>query len=183
MLLGISTLTILVIFFVPEVHEKMFIDSSKTVSTINSSDLNFDTIQSNGRAFIWEQNLSRFFSKDTLFGSGLGESVEYTKNNFTVKMIHSDYVQILCDMGLIGICLFGLFCLIAILKVISRTWIYKSNRFVKLSGSMTLGSCAGVLFSMAFDNVVAYAQQCFVIPFIFIGIFLKAIDLEKTHNI
>jgi hypothetical protein len=47
---------------------------------------------------------------------------------------------------------------------------------------MALGSCAGTFFSMMFDNVVSYAQQSFVIPFIFIGIFLKAIDLQAQGD-
>ena len=59
---------------------------------------------------------------------------------------------------------------------------YNKDDFVRLSGAMAVGSCAGVLFSMAFDNVVSYSQQCFVFPFLFIGIFLKAIDLCKDYN-
>ena len=46
---------------------------------------------------------------------------------------------------------------------------------------MAIGSSAGVLFSMSFDNVITYSQQCFVFPFMFIGIFLKAIDLYKLN--
>ena len=77
--------------------------------------MDFDNIQSNGREQIWEDNMYRFFTPNPLTGAGLGESMEYTKNNFTVKLIHNDYVQILCDMGLVGIGLFGLFFLVTIL--------------------------------------------------------------------
>ena len=144
--------------------------------------MDFDNIQSNGREQIWEDNMYRFFTPNPLTGAGLGESMEYTKNNFTVKLIHNDYVQILCDMGLVGIGLFGLFFLVTILKVMIKTWRYTSSGLVKLSGAMALGSCAGTFFSMAFDNVISYTLQCFVIPFVFIGIFLKAIDMQVQNG-
>lgn len=181
-LVGAATLAVMAIFLIPSVHEKMFMDDSMTISSVNSASINFKNIQSNGREAIWERNMARFFTPNPVSGAGLGESMEYTKNNFVVKLIHSDYVQILCDMGLVGMLLFALFFLVIILKVVSVTWSYRSDDFVKLSGAMVLGSCAGVFFSMAFDNTVTYAQQCFVIPFIFIGIFLKAVDLQAQNE-
>lgn len=177
-LIGAVVLVVMAIFFIPAVHEKMFVDDSMTISSVNSSTINFDNIQSSGRELIWERNMERFFVPNPVTGAGLGESMEYTKNNFRVKLIHNDYVQMLCDMGLVGVLLFGLFFLVTILKVVSHIWRQGSDGLVKLTGAMVLGSCAGVFFSMMFDNVISYAQQCFVFPFVFIGIFLKAIDLQ-----
>lgn len=177
-LFGLVILGISAVFFIPDVHNKMFLNESQSLSSMSVSSMNFENIQSNGREIIWKYNLARFFDPNPMIGAGLGESMEYTKNNFTVKLIHNDYVQILCDMGLIGIILFGVFFLVTILKVMVRTWSNASNNLVRLSGAMVLGSCAGTFFSMMFDNVISYTQQCFVIPFIFIGIFLKAIDLQ-----
>lgn len=181
-LFGLALLAVLAVFFIPEVHDKMFMNDDQTMSSMNVSSMNFDNIQSNGREVIWEANMTRFFEPNPITGAGLGESMEYTKNNFVVKLIHSDYVEILCDMGLVGIILFGVFVMLVILKVIMHGWIRSSNSFVKLSGAMAVGSCAGAFFSMAFDNVISYTQQCFVIPFIFIGIFLKAIDLQRDGS-
>ncbi len=181
-LFGIALLAVSAVFFIPEVHEKMFMDDSQTISTMSVSSMSFDNIQSNGREAIWDANMSRFFEPNPITGAGLGESVEYTKNKFVVKLIHSDYVEILCDMGIVGIALFGLFALSVIMKVIVHAWIRPKNSFVRLSGAMAVGSCAGAFFSMSFDNVVSYSQQCFVIPFIFIGIFLKAIDLHQCRQ-
>lgn len=166
-------------FFIPAVHEKMFMDSQTTISSMDSSSINFENIQSNGRELIWNTNLELFYKPNPITGAGLGESMEYTKENFAVKLIHNDYVQILCDTGLVGISLFAVFFVMAILKVTILSTQYKHNKLIRLSGAMALGSCAGVFFSMMFDNVISYAQQSFVIPFIFIGIFLKMIDLRK----
>ncbi|EKC57917.1 O-antigen polymerase family protein [human gut metagenome] len=159
----------------------MFMDSQTTISSMDSSSINFENIQSNGRELIWNTNLELFYKPNPITGAGLGESMEFTKENFAVKLIHNDYVQILCDTGLVGISLFAIFFVMAILKVTILSTQYKHNKLIRLSGAMALGSCAGVFFSMMFDNVISYAQQSFVIPFIFIGIFLKMIDLRKRQ--
>ena len=165
-----------VFMFVPSVREKMFIDGERPSGT----EISFDSIQSNGREFIWETNLDRFYTPSPVIGSGLGESVAFTKDNFSVHLIHSDYIQILCDMGLVGIVLFGLFFLTVISKVFRSLLRYKDD-FILLTGAMAAGSCAAVFFSMAFDNVITYSQQCFVIPFVFIGIFNKSLDLHHRY--
>lgn len=72
--------------------------------------------------------------------------MEFTKENFAVKLIHNDYVQILCDTGLVGISLFAIFFVMAILKVTILSTQYKHNKLIRLSGAMALGSCAGVFF-------------------------------------
>lgn len=159
-----------VFMFVPSVKEKMFGEQP------SGAEISFDSIQSNGREFIWETNLDKFYTPSPVIGSGLGESVAFTKDNFAVHLIHSDYIQILCDMGLVGIVLLGLFFLTVIVKVFRNVLRYKDD-FILISGAMAVGSCAAVFFSMAFDNIITYSQQCFVIPFIFIGIFNKSIDL------
>lgn len=179
---GLLLLGITAIFFIPAVHEKMFVDDRTTISSMDASSMNFENIQSNGRELIWDTNLELFYKPNPVVGAGLGESMEYTKENFVVKLIHNDYVQILCDMGLIGISLFALFFVITILKIVTYSMLYK-HQLIRLSGAMALGSCAGVFFSMTFDNVISYAQQCFVIPFIFIGIFLKIVDLYKRGRL
>lgn len=161
-----------IFMFVPSVKEKMFIEGEQP----SGAEISFDSIQSNGREFIWETNLDKFYAPSPVIGSGLGESVAFTKDSFAVHLIHSDYIQILCDMGFVGIVLFGLFFLSVIVKVFRNVLRYNDD-FVLISGAMAVGSCAAVFFSMAFDNVITYAQQCFVIPFIFIGIFNKSLDL------
>lgn len=181
-LFGLSLLVVGAIFYIPAVQEKMFVDDHITISSMDASSMNFESIQSNGRELIWDTNLELFYKPNPIVGAGLGESTEYTKEHFVVKLIHNDYVQILCDMGLIGLLLFALFFVVTIMKVITYSVLYK-NMLVRLSGAMALGSCAGVFFSMTFDNVITYAQQCFVIPFVFIGIFLKIIDLYKQGRL
>lgn len=179
---GLCFAAVVVVFTVPSFKEKMFKKDDVSMSTFSVSDANFDNIQSNAREYIWEANMKRFYEPHPIIGSGLGESVEWMKSRPGLKMIHSDYVQILCDLGLVGITLFGFFVVVTILGIISTAWASQSPYVLKLTGGMALGSCAGTFFSMAFDNVVTYSQQSFVLPFIFIGIYLKIKELVDKNE-
>lgn len=188
LVVGICFVAMIVVFMVPSVRQKMFIDEDVAMSTFSASDADFEHIESNAREAIWEMNMQKFYEPHKLTGSGLGESTAWMKSNPDRKsrqnltLIHSDYVQILCDLGLIGIVLFGLFVIVILLEIMLTAWSSGAPFVLKLTSGMALGSCAGTFFSMGFDNVVAYAQQSFVLPFIMIGIYLKVKDLYNNEQ-
>lgn len=179
---GLCAAAVLVVFTVPAFRDKMFKDENVTMSSFSMDQANFEHIQSNARETLWELNMSRFYEPAKITGSGLGSVSDFMKNTSITQLeqVHSDYVQILCDLGLTGIVLWGLFVLTTMISVISTAWAPDCPFVLKLTGGMALGSCAGTFFSMAFDNVVAYAQQSLVIPFILIGIYLKVKDLYHS---
>lgn len=179
---GICIVAVAIVFTVPSFREKMFKDDDVSLSTFSASDANFQNINSHAREFIWEKNMDRFYYPHKLTGSGLGESVEWMKNQSGLKLIHSDYVQILCDLGLIGIALFTIFVIVTLYSIITTAWASDTPFVLKLIGGMALGSCGGTFFSMAFDNVMAYAQQSYVLPFVLIGIYLKVKDLYINNE-
>ena len=47
---------------------------------------------------------------------------------------------------------------------------------------MALPSLVGIGFCMYFDNVVSNSMQSMVMPYIYLGFFLKALDIEKNKN-
>lgn len=179
---GILMVGIIIIFTVPAFRDKMFVNDDVSIETFSASQANFENISSNGREALWDLNMQKFYDPSPLIGSGLGASGDFMKNREGLHLIHSDYVQILCDLGNIGIILFGIFVLVTLIKIIATSWKNNCPNIVKLTGGMALGSCGATFFSMGFDNVVTYAQQSFVLPFIMIGIFLKANDLYKNNE-
>lgn len=180
-IVGLCIVGVTIVFTVPAFRDKMFKDESVTISDFKIKDANFENINSNAREYLWDMNMTRFYDPSPIVGSGLGASVEYTKESSGLKLIHSDYVQILCDLGLIGIILFGIFVIATLYTIIRYSWMSDATYGLKLTGGMALGSCAGTFFSMAFDNVIAYCQQSFVLPFVFIGIFLRFLDKYKSE--
>lgn len=178
-----------VILFIPNVNEKFFGEKVGKITAydiVQGDALSFDNIEMSGREYSWQRIKDNCYYGNETFGSGLGASGRFAKNygraHKTVEMIHNDYLQLICDTGLVGISLLTLFYLIVIFKVISNVVLRRSNGLVKLTGIMALSSFIGIAFSMYFDNVVSNSMQSLVMPYIFLGFFLKALDIEKQYN-
>ena len=179
-----------VILFVPSVNEKFFGDDAGTVSAtdiVQGGALSMDNIETSGREYTWELILDEFYRGHELKGSGLSMSKSYLLNAFLKKeigigLIHNDYVQLLADTGIIGVSLLVLFYISVIFKVTTNVALRRSSLLVKLTGIMALSSLVGIAFSMYFDNVVSNSMQSMVMPYIYIGFFLKALDLEKRSS-
>ena len=92
-------------------------------------------------------------------------------------MLHSDYVQFLCDLGIIGLALFIIFGVTTIIQIIRISWHRNNPVVLRLCGGMALGCTAAIFFSMSFDNIITYCKKSYVFPFIFIGILMRVKEL------
>lgn len=176
-----------VILFVPEVNEKFFGEDAGTVSAtdiVQGGALSMDNIEMSGREYMWQRVKDNCYYGNETFGGGLGTSGRFVKdygraNNY-LDMMHNDYLQIICDTGHIGILLLAIFYIVVIFKVTSEVALRRCSPLVKLTGIMALSSIVGIAFCMYFDNVVSNSMQSMVMPYIYLGFFLKALDLEKA---
>lgn len=187
---GIISLFIGVVVFIPSIRDKMFIEQAEEAteqvnSIIQEGDINTENIRDNGRRIVWDITLDKFYNGKKLTGSGVGCANEFIKDRgmreHTVTLIHNDYVQILSDFGLIGLSLFIFFVFMVLLSTIK---VINGDAFwVRIAASLCLGSFAGVLFSMGFDNVVGHSMTSFVNPFIFTGCYLKIKELNEQGTL
>lgn len=177
-----------IILFVPDVNKKFFGDAAGKVSAtdiVQGDAMSLDNIEMSGREYLWKKLKENCYYGNELIGKGLGESEYFAKNKMykgEISKVHNDYLILLCDTGKIGIIFFILFYISVILKVASHVMLRRSNPLVKLTGIMALSSMAGIAFCMYFDNVVSNSMQSMVMPYIYLGLFLKALDLEKHHQ-
>ena len=180
-----------IILFVPKVNEKFFGEKAGKVTAteiVQGDALSFENIEMSNRDIMWQRVKDNcFYGKET-FGGGLGTSGRFVKDYGTARnglvMMHNDYLQIICDAGLVGITLLTIFYIMVILKVTYHVMARRSTALVKYTGVMALSSMAGIGFCMYFDNVVSNSMQSLVMPYIFLGFFLKALDLDKqTQNL
>ena len=174
-----------VILFVPSVNQKFFGEDAGTVTgeeIVTGNALSLDNIEMSGRDYLWERVKENCYYGNETFGGGLGTSGRFQKNygkaTKGLEMIHNDYLQILCDAGIVGIVLICIFYLGFIIKVIAHVVLRKSTALVRLTGIMALSSMVGIGFAMYFDNVVSNSMQALVMPFIYWGFFFKSLDLE-----
>lgn len=176
-----------VVLYVPKVNEKFFGSNAGTVTIkdiLQGNALSNDDIQTSGRDAMWDLLLAKFYSPSPIRGSGLGASTGYMKDKVSgytdsdIVLIHSDYVQILCDSGLIGLSLLAFFFLTVLLKV-GTVAFSRGLFYTKVSAALAIGSMTGIAFSMGYDNVVSHSMTSLIIPFVFIGFFLKFKQLNR----
>lgn len=179
-----------VILFVPSVNEKFFGEDAGTVSAtdiVQGDAMSMENIEMSGRESLWEFVIDNCYYGNETFGGGLGTSVrflkDYGKATDSLVVMHNDYLQILCDSGIVGIVFIALFYLSVIMKVTSNVALRRSSSLVKLTGIMALPSMVGIGFCMYFDNVVSNSMQSMVMPYIYIGFFLKALEIEKRNDV
>lgn len=178
-----------VILFVPGVNQKFFGEKAGTISAtdiVSGGALSMDNIEKSGREYLWERVKENCYYGNETFGGGLGSSGRWVKNyakrTKTLEMMHNDYLQIMCDAGLVGISLLTIFYIAFIIKVIAQVVLRRSSVLVRLTGIMALSSMVGVGFAMYFDNVVSNSMQALVMPFIYWGFFFKALDIEGKNK-
>lgn len=180
-----------VVLFVPSVNEKFFGEEAGTVSAtdiVQGDAMSMESIDDNGRNATWELILELFYKGHEATGSGLGTAVRFLKDQWQsgedmAGLIHNDYVQLLAETGYIGVALLTVFYIVVIIKVTKNTSFRRSSSLVKLSGIMALSSIAGIAFSMYFDNVVSNSMQSMVMPYIYLGFFLKALEMENRNKV
>ena len=178
------------ILYVPSVKEKFFgedADSVGVTEVVRGEALSMDNMDTNGREATWELILDTFHKGRENIGSGLGMAIRYLKDAWLsgelgVGLIHNDYVQLLAEAGYVGLSLLIFFYICVIIKVFANVFSPQSTFLVRATGIMALPGMAGIAFCMYFDNVVSNSMQSMVIPYIFLGFFLKAKDLQVKEE-
>ena len=183
LIFGTIILFIVAIFTIPAVKDKMFDGQDRTLQEFQAGKISMDDIDSNGRFAMWEWSFDTYYDGHELTGSGTGnlQRAFYALEHGigSIKVPHNDYVQILCDNGLIGIFLFGT----SFLCLIIHSFIVLQKRrypwYIKVCAITAGASAAGVLLTMYTDNVINYTMATISYPCAFYGMML---GLEKGYK-
>lgn len=180
-ILGALFVFIIAVFAIPSIKEKMFFKEvdNANVEALQSGQISADNVNSNGRFAMWKWSLNKFYKDKKLVGSGTGnlqETFYALRHPFgSIKIIHCDYVQMLCDNGLIGLLLFmGCFILIIFHSFI----VFQNPLFdtaIHMSAIVSGATTAGILLTMLTDNVINYSMATLSYPCGFYGMMLGLI--------
>jgi hypothetical protein len=149
------------ILYIPAVRNKMFKKSLTTEEIIeNRETLTTEDIDSSGRFAMWEWSLGLYYEGRELTGSGLGVLQErfYSLNHpfAPIQIVHNDYVQLLCDTGLIGLISYLSVFLFILIHCIILAWNKRKPWIIRflamIAGPATIAMAVGSYF----DNVVNY---------------------------
>lgn len=176
---------VICVFMIPSLNKKMFFDKEITFEEVQEKKLDDKIINTNGRTALWKYLEQIFYEKHKWTGSGTG-SVQhemYTNSEFYggLKVPHSDYVQMLCDNGRIGLMLY----LLAMGTVIIHCFsIYnkQNNKYIRMFAIMTGGALAGVLVTLYSDNAVNYSMCTLSFPMGFYGMTLGLMYAEEDKK-
>jgi hypothetical protein len=173
---------IIAVFTIPSLKEKMFNDDSITLEQFQNGEITKDDINSNARFAMWEHLENRFYKEHKLTGSGTGSVQNYMYSNYIfggLQVPHSDFVQMMCDNGLIALILYLAMSLSAIIHSLV---IYDRSHSgtLKICAITAGSSMAGVLITLYSDNVVNYSMATLSMPFGFYGM---ALGLWKAETL
>lgn len=174
---GVMILFILAVFAIPSVKEKMFYNSAEmSVEQLQSGNISMADIDSNGRFAMWEWAMDNYYYDHEIRGSGTGnlQRAFYTLDLpfGGLKVPHNDYVQILCDNGLIGIILFGAAYLMIIIHCF---FVYNNTKYrpgIRMAALCAGPTLAGMMLTMYTDNTVNYSMATLSMPLGFYGMML-----------
>lgn len=180
---GLLIAGIIAVFTIPSLRQKMFKAETEnvTIENFQQGGITMDNVNTNARATMWEHLEKKLFHGHELLGSGTGSVQNYMYTHFIfggLRVPHSDFVQMKCDNGLIGLILYGGIALIIFLHSFQVYW-SSSIPVLKLSSIVAGASIAGVFVTLYSDNVVNYSMATLSMPFGFYGMML---GLKKRYE-
>jgi O-antigen ligase len=187
-LVFVAGLLFAIVMFTPTVKKKMFnkdIDS-KGLTNSKGDKISKDDINSNGRFAMWEWSLQNYYDQNKLQGSGSGtlQYVFYQRaaKGISAGIVHNDYVQILCDTGLIGLVLY----LSIFLSLVVHTFFVYNNpsnsNVIRMCAIAAGASAIGMAATSYTDNTVNYTMATLSYPFGFYGMMLGLLKGQKNRQ-
>lgn len=151
---AISIIPVVLYLIWEKILSRLFFDGALVYS--------IDSINFNGRRFIWDvifENIDNYY-----FGMGAGSSISILQNKAVGVGIqpHNDYIRILHDLGLIGLCMFSF-----ILLFITFRCILNVLRVDDLKDEFVL-----VISLLCSFYIVMFTDNAYIYSFFFIPIFL-----------
>ena len=180
---------VVAVFTIPSLKQKMFFDNNQnvTIEQFQEGKLSRKDIRTNAREAMWEDLENRFFKPHPLIGSGTGTVQNYMYNHFVfggLTVPHSDFIQMKCDNGLIGLVLYCAISILIFLHCFKIYWSTDDNR-LKLFAITAGASMLGVFATLYSDNSVNYSMATLAMPYGFYGMTLglkRAFENEEISE-
>lgn len=175
-ILAMGVAGLLMMFYIPSVKEKMFIDPDKaSIEDYARLDIDQDNVQTNYRAFMWEDATDMFYDGHELMGSGTGrvQTWFYTEATDSRRggQLHNDFLVIKCDNGDIGFWLLVVSYL-AILLHCMHLYKRSPSNIVRMAAIVAGSSLIGIFVTMYSDNTISYSMVTLSFPWGFYGMTL-----------
>lgn len=173
---AIGLLGLCVMFYVPTVKEKMFINPDiVTIEDYLSGNIQEENVRNNMRKWAWTDVNERFYEGHETVGCGTGrvQTFYYTEVTDSRRggQLHNDFLVLRCDNGNIGLVLF---CAAYLCVFLHCMMLYdrSKNQYVRLCSLIAGSSLLGVFVTMFSDNTISYSMATLSFPWGFYGMAL-----------
>jgi len=183
-MLGLPTLLI----FSDAFRRRMFYGVTSSDALLQDPNKAIGELNSSGRFALWDNVLTHFFRPHPVMGSGIGATQEYLYAISATGRgaVHSEYVRLLCEVGVIGLCLFAIamFAYLLRLKSYLAAPVSPAERTAALAA---MGALIAYLLFYSTDNGIDYVSQFGIYVFALIGAAIKSCELgpiprEEPHT-
>ena len=170
---SILIIFILSFFFIKSMQDRMFMDRSLTLSiAINDPEKLHSSVGTSGRALLWKDaKRERYIEQNPLIGGGIGSVDAWLDNRvnpISPDRLHSEYLRIGCDTGLVGLALYVIsilyfFTQLLKLQRLAKDWNEKKYHALAISmlGYYTI--------TLATDNSLNYVSEFGMYVFLFMA--------------
>ena len=165
----------------PQFRERMFYgeEGRSTDAVLNNPLAALQHIHGSGRFDAWDIVLNKFFLPNPLIGSGIGTTQHYFYSQMGggIGVIHSEYVRLLSEVGLLGLGLFVV-AILAYLTHLIKTFHSSTNPETKKYALAGLGGVVAYVIFMATDNAFDYVNGFGIYVFGMVAMGEKSRELE-----
>jgi len=143
-----------------------------------------DQIDTSGRSNLWSKSLDRFFWNNPVIGTGIGSTQHYFytgKHKNRIGIMHSDYIRLLCELGVIGCALFIVVFLLYIRRMYIL-WRKAQSRFTKKYAlTAILGLTSYIIVSLT-DNAIECVSYFIMYIFAFMAFAFQCYEQESRDE-
>jgi hypothetical protein len=175
----------LLFFFNETFKKRMFYGESQVTPDAALADPSvlLSHLHTSGRSHAWGHVLDAFFMPSPAFGSGLGATQNYFYTQGSgISVIHSEYVRLLSEVGIVGIVLFAVAAL-AYLWRLGGIYRRAPDRETERCALAAIGALVAYLVYIATDNGFDYVNGFGIYVFALIGMAEKSRELERKARV
>jgi O-antigen ligase len=175
-IIGVSLLTGVSVFFLPQVQKKMFQSGS---GQLNDLSFGNEELSTSGRAYLWD-SLFAYAQRSPWFGYGTGQGETFCYKYTPVGYPHNDWLLTYTDYGAFGVIVF----LLCNLWMMLDCWRHARkvrHPTVKLFFYAGASSFIPFMLVMFTDNIMVYASFFGILQYTIIGLAYGTLNTLKIR--
>jgi hypothetical protein len=172
------------LFTVEKFRTRMFKSEKVGIETVFSTEVNKldNIIYTSGRSSLWRKAYVEFLEKRPITGRGIGSVDSWLEKYFNGGRLHSEYLRIACDLGVLGLILY----LLSIFQFYARLlalFLRNNDPVVRCYTATALAGLTFYLITFATDNSLNYISEFGLYVYTFMAFaFIAAREREDISS-